>query len=153
MILIWHRMNHSVETPPGPSSNSPSLLFEYQCRSGQIYQIGESNRMESKLSCPNWNALPTNTAHNVWVLGPLVAGNQLCRGNTASPRKCLARGNKFFGNYCVKWRPNWRFGPRRKLTDGPAIFNLACPLCDLQTHYYSSQYRLLETLTRTLRQD
>jgi len=24
----------------------------------QIYQIAESNRIESKLFCPNWNALP-----------------------------------------------------------------------------------------------
>ena len=54
------------ETPPGPSPNLPSLLFEYQCTSGQIYQIGESNRIEkidsvarieSKLFCPNWNVL------------------------------------------------------------------------------------------------
>ena len=35
------------ETPPGPSANLPSLLFEYQCTSGQIYQIGESNRKKS----------------------------------------------------------------------------------------------------------
>jgi len=32
------------ETPLGPSPNLPSLLFEYQCTSGQIYQIGKSNR-------------------------------------------------------------------------------------------------------------
>jgi len=33
------------ETPPGPSPNSPSLLFEYQCRSGNLsdWRI-ESNR-------------------------------------------------------------------------------------------------------------
>ena len=35
------------ETPPGPSPNSPSLLFEYQCKSGKyIRLIGESNRIE-----------------------------------------------------------------------------------------------------------
>ena len=57
-------MNHSVETPPGPSPNSPSLLFEYQCRSGKfirlanrIEKIDSVARIESKLFCPNWNAL------------------------------------------------------------------------------------------------
>jgi len=34
------------ETPPGPSPNSPSLLFEYQCTSGKF--IGLANRIESK---------------------------------------------------------------------------------------------------------
>ena len=43
------------ETRPGPSPNSPSLLFEYQCRSGKFIRL--ANRIESKLSCPNWNAL------------------------------------------------------------------------------------------------
>ena len=43
------------ETPPGPSPNSPSLLFEYQCRSGKFIRL--ANRIESKLFCPNWNAL------------------------------------------------------------------------------------------------
>ena len=56
------------ETPPGPSPNSPSLLFEYQCRSGKFIRLanrieskknrfGSENRIESKLFCPNWNAL------------------------------------------------------------------------------------------------
>ena len=43
------------ETPPGPSPNSPSLLFEYQCTSGKFIRL--ANRIESKLFCPNWNAL------------------------------------------------------------------------------------------------
>ena len=43
------------ETPPGPSPNSPSLLFEYQCRSGKFIRL--ANRIESKLFSPNWNAL------------------------------------------------------------------------------------------------
>ena len=54
-----------TDTPPGPSPNSPSLLFEYQCRSGkfirlanQIEKIDSAARIESKLFCPNWNALP-----------------------------------------------------------------------------------------------
>jgi len=37
------------ETPPGPSPNSPSLLFEffeYQCRSGKFIRL--ANRIESK---------------------------------------------------------------------------------------------------------
>jgi len=45
---------------------TPNLLFEYQCTSGKIYQIAESNRkidsvarIESNRNffCPNWNAL------------------------------------------------------------------------------------------------
>jgi len=54
------------ETPPGPSPNSPSLLFEYQCRSGKIIRL--ANRIEKIDSVvriesnrnffyPNWNAL------------------------------------------------------------------------------------------------
>ena len=35
------------ETPPGQSPNSPSLLFEYQCRSGKFIRL--ANRIESKL--------------------------------------------------------------------------------------------------------
>jgi len=38
------------ETPPGPSPNSPSLLFEYQCRSGKLIRL--ANRIESKLFLP-----------------------------------------------------------------------------------------------------
>ena len=34
------------ETPPGPSPNSPSLLFEYQCTSSKFIRFGESNRIE-----------------------------------------------------------------------------------------------------------
>ena len=34
------------ETPLGPSPNSPSLLFEYQCRSGKFIRL--ANRIESK---------------------------------------------------------------------------------------------------------
>jgi len=34
------------ETPPGPSLNSPSLLFEYQCKSGKFIRL--ANRIESK---------------------------------------------------------------------------------------------------------
>jgi len=69
-------MNHS--TPPGPSPISPSLLFEYQCRSGKFIRLAnrieskksirqrESNRIESKLFCPNWNALQY-TAKTRWL--------------------------------------------------------------------------------------
>ena len=32
------------ETPPGPSPSSPSLLFEYQCRSGKFIRL--ANRIE-----------------------------------------------------------------------------------------------------------
>jgi len=43
------------KTPLGPSPNSPSLLFEYQRRSGKFIRL--ANRIESKLFCPYWNAL------------------------------------------------------------------------------------------------
>ena len=43
-------MAQSKETPPGPSPNSPSLLFEYQCRSGKFIRL--ANRIESKLFLP-----------------------------------------------------------------------------------------------------
>ena len=36
-----------TETPPGPSPNSPSLLFEYQRRSGKFIRL--ANRIESFL--------------------------------------------------------------------------------------------------------
>jgi len=35
---------------------TPNLLFEYQCTSGKFIRL--PNRIESKLFCPNWNALP-----------------------------------------------------------------------------------------------
>jgi len=35
-----------VKTPPGTSPNSPSLLFEYQCRSGKFIRL--ANRVQSK---------------------------------------------------------------------------------------------------------
>ena len=50
-----HNEPQRKETPPRPSPNSPSLLFEYQCRSGKFIRL--ANRIESKLFCPNWNAL------------------------------------------------------------------------------------------------
>jgi len=34
------------KTPLGPSPNSPSLLFEYQCRSGKFMRL--ANRIESR---------------------------------------------------------------------------------------------------------
>jgi len=33
------------ETPPGPSPDSPSLLFEYQCKSGKFIRL--ANRIET----------------------------------------------------------------------------------------------------------
>jgi len=45
---------------------TPNLLFEYQCTSGKfirlphrIEKIDSVARIESKLFCPNWNALPS----------------------------------------------------------------------------------------------
>ena len=54
------------ETPPGPPPNSPSLLFEYQCRSGKFIRLANQieiidlvSRIDSNLNffCLNWNAL------------------------------------------------------------------------------------------------
>jgi len=66
-------MNHSVETPPGSSPNSPSLLSEYptnhisvqaanlsDCRI-ESKKIDSVARIESKLFCPNLNALFSST--------------------------------------------------------------------------------------------
>ena len=39
---------------------TPNLLFEYQCTSGKFIRL--PNRIESKLSCPNWNGLATAAA-------------------------------------------------------------------------------------------
>jgi len=64
------------ETPPGPSPNSPSLLFEYQCTRGKfmrlanrIEKIDSIARIESNqiVFCQNWNALIT-TAVNTAIL-------------------------------------------------------------------------------------
>jgi len=59
------------QTPPGPSPNSPSLLFEYQCRSGKfirlanrIEKIDSVEKIESNIFCPNWNALVRGTKTN-----------------------------------------------------------------------------------------
>jgi len=38
---------------------TPNLLFEYQCTSGKFIRL--PNRIESKLFCPNWNALVTTS--------------------------------------------------------------------------------------------
>jgi len=38
------------ETPSGPSPNSPSLLFEYQCTSGKFIRL--ANRIEKNDSVP-----------------------------------------------------------------------------------------------------
>ena len=63
------------ETPPGPSPNSPSLLFEYQCTSGKFirlanqikkHRFGSDNRIES-----NRNFLPelecSNPSPNIYT--------------------------------------------------------------------------------------
>jgi len=69
------------DTPPGPSPNSPSLLFEYQCRSGKFIRL--ANRIET--FCPNWNALVSvlytqankNLSQNMLI-------NLLCIGNAGT---------------------------------------------------------------------
>jgi len=61
------------EMPPGPSPNSSSLLFEYQCTSGKfmrlanrIEKIDSIARIESNRNvfCQNWNALITTAVNN-----------------------------------------------------------------------------------------
>ena len=46
------------ETPAGPSPNSPSLLFEYQCRSGNFIRL--ANRIESKNRFGSENRIESN---------------------------------------------------------------------------------------------
>jgi len=46
------------ETPPGPSLNSPSLLFEYQCKSGKFIRL--ANRIESKKQFGSENRIESN---------------------------------------------------------------------------------------------
>jgi len=62
------------EMPPGPSPNSPSLLFKYKCRSdkfirlaNRIEKIDSVTRIESKLFCPNWNALVHTHIHTCLI--------------------------------------------------------------------------------------
>jgi len=67
---------------------TPNLLFEYQCTSGKFIRL--PNRIESKLFCPNWNALVQDTrirslAVNNWyalgrmvTLWPCVTINHVC---------------------------------------------------------------------------
>ena len=59
------------ETPPGPSPNSPSVsgISVYK---RQIYEIAESSRIESKLFCPNWNALLPHTRQSDSAPGPVL---------------------------------------------------------------------------------
>ena len=68
MILIWHRMNHSVKRRrQALHPKSTSLVFEYQCRSGKFIRL--ANRIESKLFCPNWNALVESLiAYRSWLI-------------------------------------------------------------------------------------
>ena len=78
------------ETPPGPSPNSPSLLFENQCRSGKFIRL--ANRIESKkidsvaiiesnrnflpeLECSNTHPLSATSDRQGYKSGPIVAGN------------------------------------------------------------------------------
>ena len=65
------------ETPPGPSPNSPSLLCQYQCRSGKLIRLAnriekigsvariESNRMET--------FLPELECSNLWTTDDTIA--------------------------------------------------------------------------------
>ena len=50
LILIWHRMNHSLKRRRQAlhQTHPPLLLFKYQCRSGKFIRL--ANRIESKKS-------------------------------------------------------------------------------------------------------
>ena len=73
------------ETPPGPSPNSPSLLFKYQCRSGKFIRL--ANRIESKLF------LPELECSNVWVILRLTVLVELrLVTNTDRHRRTQANG-------------------------------------------------------------
>jgi len=67
---------------------TPNLIFEYQCTSGKFIRLpnrieknlfGSENRSESKLFCPNWNALPLRSIfadENESLLGPPASRRQ-----------------------------------------------------------------------------
>jgi len=90
------------ETPPGPSPNSPSLLFEYQCRSGEFIRL--ANRIESKLFCPNWNALVSRLS---WASELLRA--RLCVCHSAKLRNRIwavsRQVEQLIGDCCGRRRP------------------------------------------------
>jgi len=68
LILIWHRMNHTVKRCRQALhqthhhyylniSVEAANLSDWRIESKKSIRWRESNRIESKLSCPNWNAL------------------------------------------------------------------------------------------------
>ena len=90
------------KTPPGPSPNSPSLLFEYQCRSGKFIRLvnrieskknlfGSENRTESNKNffCPNWNAL----LPALWITVYRTASNY---------EVLFHKSFKYFGSGCYR---------------------------------------------------
>ena len=72
-----HNEPQRTETPPGPSPNSPSLLFEYQCRSGKFIRL--ANRIESKLFLPELECSK-----------PLMVRQDPATINSGSPPSCGA---------------------------------------------------------------
>ena len=68
---------------------TPNLLFEYQCTSGKYIRL--PNRIESKLFCPNWNAL---------VLQRLALATARCRYRRPS-------WSRFFACIPTCWMRPW----------------------------------------------
>jgi len=128
-------MNHSVETPPGPSPNSPSLLFGYQCRSGKfirlanrIEKIDSVARIESKLFCPNWNALDRTRPDSLRTCRrPARTHRTLSETQVIDPpmsRRCLqtCRSLSLVGPSLVEFRQNRKQRCRLRYILFPCIF-------------------------------
>ena len=73
MILIWHRINHSVKRCRQALhqthhhyylniSVEAANLSDWRIESNRKNRFGSENRIESKLFCPNWNALQGATS-------------------------------------------------------------------------------------------
>ena len=93
-----HNEPQRKETPPGPSPNSPSLLFEYQCRSGKFIRLanrikskknrfGSENRIESKLFFARIGMLygAASSSSNARENVELVRPSDTLRLRTATP--------------------------------------------------------------------
>ena len=68
------------ETPPGPSPNSPSLLFEYQCTSSKFIRL--ANRIETflpELECSSGDGAVRQT----WA-GPSIR----CSATSSDVNRC-----------------------------------------------------------------
>ena len=82
------------ETPPGPSPNSPSLLFEYQCTSSKFIRL--ANRIESKLFLPELECSSGDGAVRQTWAGPSIRCSATSSDVNRCPLRVVCRSNIFF---------------------------------------------------------